>query len=104
MRNENDYSLGYYLKKRRKTLGKTQREIADLLNITTNYYGEIERGKKDPSLELYKSICNKLSLPNNLSASNNELDVAFSILSAHCPEEKKGDLTSLIKALDNLIG
>ena len=103
MRNENDYQLGYYLKKRRKALGKTQREIADLLNITTNYYGEIERGKKEPSLELYKSICNKLSLPNYLS-NNNDLDIAFSVLSANCPEEKKGDLTSLIKALDNLIG
>ena len=103
MDNEKRYSLGYFLKKSRKSKGKTQREVAELLNITPNYYGEIERGKKEPSLDLYRSICEKLSLHSDMMTNKDELDIAFSELRANCPENKKGYLASLFKIIDNLV-
>jgi putative transcriptional regulator len=40
---------------------KPQREIAEVLEITTSYYGMIETGVRNPSLKLAKKIANYFS-------------------------------------------
>ena len=35
---------------------KTQKEIADLIGITTSHYGFIENGERQPSLKVAKKI------------------------------------------------
>ncbi|MDW5300214.1 MAG: helix-turn-helix transcriptional regulator [Sedimentibacter sp.] len=37
---------------------KTQKEIADLIGITTSHYGFIENGDRQPSLKVAKKIAN----------------------------------------------
>ncbi|MDK2932358.1 MAG: putative transcriptional regulator [Clostridiales bacterium] len=45
-----------YLIKLRKKNKLTQAEIAELLSITPVFYGMIERGERNPTLELAKKI------------------------------------------------
>lgn len=46
-----------FAKKLREYRGeKTQSEIADILGISVNYYGHLERGLKLPSFEMIKKI------------------------------------------------
>lgn len=44
------------LQKIRKDKNLTQEEVAKLLGITTVFYGMLERGERNPSLDLAKSI------------------------------------------------
>lgn len=44
------------LRKLRKDNGITQQQIAEILNITPVFYGMIERGQRNPTLELAKEI------------------------------------------------
>ena len=43
--------IGSRLKEQRKKMGLTQEEAAELLGITTNYYGQVERGERCLSVE-----------------------------------------------------
>jgi len=40
----------------RKEKGFTRKSIAEELNITESFYGKIERGNRNPTLDLAKSI------------------------------------------------
>ena len=51
------------LKKYRKTNGFSQMRLAELCNTSTNYIGEIEIGKKFPSIELIQKIASSLDVP-----------------------------------------
>ena len=42
----------------RKDADLTQKDIAELLDITRGYYGHIETGKRDPNLKLALKIAN----------------------------------------------
>ncbi|WP_338026032.1 helix-turn-helix transcriptional regulator [Abyssisolibacter fermentans] len=44
------------LKKLRKERGLTQKQIAEHFEITTVFYGMIERGERNPTLDLAKQI------------------------------------------------
>ncbi|SHH06466.1 helix-turn-helix transcriptional regulator [Tepidibacter thalassicus] len=44
------------LQKLRKKNNLTQQEVAEILEITPVFYGMIERGERNPSLELAKKI------------------------------------------------
>ena len=44
-------NLGKNIKKRRKELGLTQQELADLMNISLNFMGKIEIAFSKPSLD-----------------------------------------------------
>jgi len=46
----------HMLQQLRKKNKLTQQEVADMLGITVVYYGMIERGERNPTLELAKDI------------------------------------------------
>ena len=46
-------TMGGRIKIARKNLGLTQEALAEKVNVTLYYMGEIERGTKTPSLELF---------------------------------------------------
>ena len=48
------------LMQRRKDSKISQSEMADILQISTSYYGSIERGERNPTLKLAKSIADLL--------------------------------------------
>lgn len=45
-------SIARYIKERRKALGLSQEELADLAEIDRTYASQIERGIANPSLEV----------------------------------------------------
>lgn len=60
----------------RKGRALTQREVAEQLDITTSFYGMIELGKRNPTLELAKDIADFFGLDIEeifFNAPNNKL-------------------------------
>ena len=55
-------ALGKILKKRRKQLGLTQKELARLVGISTEHLKRVENGKRFASFKVLKSICKTLGL------------------------------------------
>ena len=56
----NDYRM--ILKRRREALGLSQYKLAKQLGITQTFLSEIERGRKNPSLEQFFKICDALDI------------------------------------------
>ena len=54
------YLLGQRIRHERLKQQYTQASIAEKLDISTNYMGQIERGDRKPSLETLVDICNVL--------------------------------------------
>ena len=50
------------LKKHRERKGLSQNKLAKQLGITQTFLSEIERGRKNPSLEQFFSICEALEI------------------------------------------
>lgn len=50
------------LKKARKNLGLTQKEVASKIGIKANSYARIERGNAKPSFDRLKAICKVLKI------------------------------------------
>lgn len=54
--NYNPKEFGMRITKLRKELGKTQQEMADLLHTSLDNYRGIEKGRRNPSLDLLVAI------------------------------------------------
>ena len=50
------------LKRKRESLGLSQHKLAEQLGITQTFLSEIERGRKNPSLEQFFRICEALEI------------------------------------------
>lgn len=50
MRTTNIEKIGAFVKERRKKMGLTQKEAAELCNVGTRFFSELENGK--PTLEI----------------------------------------------------
>jgi len=50
------------LKAKREAMGLSQHQLARQLNITQTFLSEIERGRKNPSLEQFFKICEALEI------------------------------------------
>ncbi|MGI5898871.1 MAG: helix-turn-helix domain-containing protein [Christensenellales bacterium] len=58
-----DYeSLGRKIRNVRKQRGLTQKESAEMIGISTAFFGLIERGQRKASIETLVSICNVLNV------------------------------------------
>lgn len=55
--------LGYKLRKLRKASGLTQEALAEYLDVTVSYVGQLERGERHPSLDTIEKISKSLNLP-----------------------------------------
>ena len=55
-----DYRL--VLKRKREAMGLSQHKLAERLDITQTFLSEIERGRKNPSLEQFFRICEALEI------------------------------------------
>lgn len=51
------FNYGERLRDLRRERGLTQEEVALRADITTSYYGQIERGSANPSVALLEKIC-----------------------------------------------
>lgn len=55
-------SIGKYLRKYRQKMGLSQEALAEKTNLSSNYVGMLERGKKVPSLETFIELANALDV------------------------------------------
>jgi putative transcriptional regulator len=51
-----------FLKKERKRRGLTQKEVADLIEISRESYSQIERGERDPGLNTAVKIADYFNI------------------------------------------
>lgn len=54
--------LGPLIKQKRKLLGMTQEDLAERLNISISFAGQIERGEAMPSVKMLQLIITELDL------------------------------------------
>lgn len=92
-----DYRLlGKRIREERLRLGKTQERLAEEVNISTAYLGQIERGKRSVTLDKLMPLANKLGVsvdfllaeyltPND----DNSLDLMRQLFSGKTAEEKE---------------
>lgn len=63
MKNDNiNILLGAKIKSLRQTRGLTQADLAEKINTSLKHFGELERGKGNPSLKTLKSIAQILDV------------------------------------------
>lgn len=55
--------FGREVRRRRKEMGLTLEKLAEQAELTVNYLGTIERGRRDPSLSTVASIAHGLGIP-----------------------------------------
>lgn len=76
--------IGKRLLEERTRLGKTQKEMAEILGVTPQWYGKVERGSSGPSLGMLNMLDSKC-----------DVDVSFIITGRKSPQ------TNLDKIIEN---
>lgn len=56
--------FGQELRRRRQEMNLTLEQLADRANITANYIGAIERGRRDPSMSTIQQLAHGLGIPS----------------------------------------
>ena len=84
--------IGFNIKKIRKQNNLTQEQLSELVGINVKYLSGIERGKKNPTLDIILKITDALNVrPNQI--------INYKI--ADDPETNKSELISIIKSSNN---
>lgn len=82
--------IGSRLRNERKLLGYTQEQIAEIIGITENHYGKIERGVRSLSLENTIIIYKKLNIDiTYLLTGEQRTENSLGRILEKCPEAKK---------------
>ena len=55
---KNSITIGSILRKTRKSLGYTQEEVAEMLDLASRYVSDIERDKTKGSIDTLVKLCN----------------------------------------------
>lgn len=54
------FRMGHRIRNLRSIHHLSQADLAEIIDVSTNYIGQIERGDRKPSLETLVSLCNAL--------------------------------------------
>lgn len=57
----NFYLLGQKIRKLRNNMHLSQADLAEMVDVSTNYIGQIERGDRKPSIETLVLLCNAMN-------------------------------------------
>lgn len=61
-----DYpAFGHRVRAKRMKLGLSQQELADLIDVSYQYIGQLERGERTPSVQTSVSLCYALQISLN---------------------------------------
>lgn len=86
----------YNLKKYRKEKKLSQMQLAELCNTSTSYIGEIETGRKFPSIEMIEKMASVLNVPAwaflYVSDQENQQQNPVMVLSDKLTAEKKQEI------------
>lgn len=96
-------SIGTRLKNWRKENGFTQAETASLLEMSLNFYGDIERGKCRLSIEKIILAHERLGIdPTYLLTGEEHQTVGFYDIIKDCPKDKVFDMEQIVRYASNL--
>lgn len=89
--------IGLRLRNERKLLGYTQEQIAEVIGVTENFYGKIERGVRGLSLENTIIIYQKLNIDiTYLLTGDQRSEISFDKVLEKCPVSKRDRLKRII--------
>lgn len=102
-----DFIYGKKLRELRIERGLSQEEVALSADITTAYYGLIERGRANPSVALLEKICRVLAVRLSdifMDNHNNILEIDHFTMQviyqlAECTDQEKELILSVIKQM-----
>lgn len=95
--------MGLRLRQERIRLNYTQEHIAEILNMSTAYYGKIERGVHGLSLQKLLLINQKLNIDiTYLVTGQEKTDFPFEYYLNKCPKDKRYDLEQILRYALNL--
>lgn len=95
--------IGTRLKNWRKENGFTQAETASLLEMSLNFYGDIERGKCRLSIEKIILAHERLGIdPTYLLTGEEHQTIGFYDLIKDCPKDKVFDMEQIVRYASNL--
>ena len=107
--NNIDYALiGNKIKQKRKEMGYSQEQLAEMCEISASYIGHIERGTKKMSIPIAVSIAHTLHLSLDylfldIADTNEDLILRISSLLQHSSKEQSDTLLKTIKVLSENI-
>lgn len=94
-------TMGKRIKQRRKELGITQNQFAEMLQISNNHISTIENGKGHASIELFCKICSALDVtPDYLLIGQihaNDTPKNISQMLQHCSDEDLALLEHMVE-------
>lgn len=101
----NKFNYGERLRQLRRERGFTQEEMALRAEITTSYYGQLERGTANPTISTLNKICDVLgiSITDIFTESNTNLlgidtlSMQILLFLSDKTDEEKSTALSLIK-------
>ncbi len=93
------HEIAQRLYEERKRLGKTQKEMAEVLGVTHQWYGKVERGSSGPSLEMLYELYRKCDVDigfvlTGKSPPQTDLDKIVE----DCPKDKRFHIESILRA------
>jgi transcriptional regulator with XRE-family HTH domain len=95
--------IGERLKKYRKDNKLTQSEIAKELEMSLNFYGDIERGKCRLSIEKIILAYERLGIdPTYLLTGEEHPTISFYDIIKDCPKDKIFDMEQIVRYASNL--
>ena len=95
--------VGNRLREYRKSKGLTQAEVADILEMSLNFYGVIERGKSRLSIEKMILAHDRLGLDlTYLLTGEVQPKMSFCDIISDCPKDKIFDMEQLLRYASNL--
>lgn len=95
--------IGKRLRIARIELNYTQEQMAEILGISTAYYGKVERGGYSLSLEKLVIVNEKLDMDINYLLTGVGRGFSIDEVMRECPREKRYDMEHLIKYAVNLV-
>lgn len=95
--------MGLRLRQERMRMNYTQEQVAEILNMSTAYYGKIERGVHGLSLQKLLLINQKLNVDiTYLITGQEKTDFPFEYYLNKCPKDKRYDLEQILRYALNL--
>ena len=95
--------IGERLRKQRRIMGLTQEQAAELLGVSTTYYGEIERGNRKLTIPRILTVYEKMNLePTYLLTGEILTDKVYDESFDGCPREKEQALEEVLRSISRL--
>lgn len=97
--------IGARLKQYRKSLGYTQERMAEILDLSENYYGKIERGNRQLSIDLLHQMSLKFKIDMNylITGYYKEQENEWDKILRDYTEEQRCEILITLQKLCNLI-